>query len=44
MEEELLDVELMNSEMGKNDARKLKELIGNIDLGSAIGKNEKQEV
>lgn len=33
VEEDLLDAELMNTEMGKNDARKLKELIGTIDLG-----------
>jgi hypothetical protein len=32
VEDELFDEELMASEMGKNDARKLKELIGNIDL------------
>lgn len=40
VEDEFFDEELMATEIGKNDARKLKELIGNIDLASAIRSDE----
>lgn len=40
VEDEFFDEELMATEIGKNDARKLKELIGNIDLASAISCDE----
>lgn len=44
VEEELFEDELLTTEIGKNDAKKLKELIGNIDLGGAIGKNEPKDI